>query len=148
MTAAKVRSLAIAVIAFSAAALSASSCNLEPGAHSNPTYEADVRPIFMSRCIRCHGSPLLGDPTAVLPSPPTAIVRFDVFGDTNCDVDGGGPQCVSGAAYEASTHMKFKTFLSLPQKSGGMPPAPAAPLTSYQLDTILTWEQENPLLEK
>ena len=77
MTAAKVRSLAIGVIAFSAAALSAG-CNLEPDALSKPTYEADVRPIFMSRCIRCHGSPPLADQVVTPPSgtaPPT--VRFD-----------------------------------------------------------------------
>ena len=60
MTAAKLRSLAIGVIALSAAALSAG-CNLEPDARANPTYEADVLPIFRSRCLRCHGYPPLGE---------------------------------------------------------------------------------------
>jgi hypothetical protein len=147
MTAAKVRSLAVAVIAFSAAALSAG-CNLEPDALARPTYEADVLPIFMSRCIRCHGSPPLGDPVVTPPSVPApATVRFDVFADTNCDTD-GGTGCVRGAAYEAM-HGKFQMFLvAYAGTSLEMPPSPAPKLTSYQRDTILKWESENPPLEK
>jgi hypothetical protein len=147
MTAAKVRSLAIGVIALSAAALSAG-CNLEPDAHSNPTYEADVRPIFMSRCIRCHGSPPLGDQVVTPPSVPAPLtVRFDLFADTNCGTD-GGTGCVRGAAYEA-TQGRFETFLvTYAGTLLEMPPSPAPKLTSYQRDTILKWESENPLLEK
>ena len=147
MTAARVRSLAIAVIAFSAAALSAG-CNLEPDAVARPTYEAEVRPIFMSRCIRCHGSPPLGDQVVTPPSetaPPT--VRFDVYADTNCDTD-GGTGCVHGAAYEAMNR-KFEMFLVMYAGTTlEMPPSPAPQLTSYQRDTILKWESESPPLEK
>ena len=116
-------------------------CSIEPGAASQPTYEADVRPIFMARCVRCHGSPPLADPTSkTYPTPPVSNVRFDVFGDTNCDGDGGGADCVHGAAFEAMRG-SFGQFVPL------MPPAPAPPLTSYQRDTILNWAKESPPLE-
>jgi len=115
-------------------------CNLEPSATEKPTYDADVRPIFMSRCIRCHGSPPLGDPTATtLTFAPPATVRFDVFADTNCGGDAGAG-CVHGAAYEAQ-QQKFSMFLvNYAGQTLQMPPAPAPELTSYQIDTIVSWE--------
>jgi hypothetical protein len=147
MTASRFKALVIGVVAGATGALSAS-CNLEPSAVDKPTYEADVRPILMSRCIRCHGSPPLGDPTASPPSgSPVPTVRFDVFGDTNCGTD-AGTGCVHGAAFEAMQN-GFKTFLV--DRAGSalaMPPPPAPKLTSYQLDTILKWESESPPLEK
>ncbi len=141
MTAAKFRALAIGVIAVATAAMGAG-CNLEPSAVSKPTYEADVRPIFMSRCIRCHGSPGLSD-QGPQPSPTApGTVRFDVFADTNCATDAGGAACVHGAAYEAMTG-KFSTFLVMYAGTPlEMPPPPAPGLTSYQRDTILVWENE------
>lgn len=147
MTTARFKAFVIGAVACATGALGAG-CNLEPSAVANPTYEADVRPIFMSRCVRCHGSPTLGDPTASPPSPaPFATARLDVFADTNCDTD-AGTGCVRGAAYEAMQG-KFHTYLV--QYAGtplGMPPDPAPKLTSYQSDTILKWEAESPPLEK
>ena len=118
---------ALLAVAFGAAAMAAG-CNLEHDAVDKPTYEADVRPIFMARCVRCHGSPPLADPTSPIPIPPPATLRFDVFGDTNCDSDAGGSPCIHGAAYEA-TAKKFESVLDmeksgLTQSTGGMPPSP------------------------
>jgi hypothetical protein len=142
MTAANFRTLAMAVIAFSAAALSAG-CNLEPSAPGNPTYEADVRPIFMSRCVRCHGVPGLGDPMSLSGAAPPSSPRFDVYADTNCDPDAGSTAaCIRGAAFAAKATLFEPVLLHLDQKSGGMPPYPAPALTSYQRDTILKWEAE------
>ena len=146
MTASRFKALVIGVVAGATGALSAG-CNLEPSAVEKPTYEADVRPIFMSRCIRCHGSPPLGDPTGPPIGAPFATVRFDVFGDTNCGAD-AGTTCIHGAAYEAMRG-NFKNYLVA--NAGTlleMPPPPSPPLTSYQRDTILKWESESPLLEK
>jgi hypothetical protein len=141
MTNRGLNSLAIKLAAVLVLGGAAVGCSIEPGASGQPTYEADVRPIFMARCIRCHGSPPLADPTSkTYPGPPVSTVRFDVFGDTNCDADGGGTDCVRGAAHEAMTGA-FKTFVPL------MPPDPAPPLTSYQRDTILNWAKESPPLE-
>lgn len=132
-----------AVLGFAAVA---AGCNLEPSAAGQPTYEADVQPILLARCVRCHGSPPLADPTSSNPGPPVSTVRFDVFGDTGCDTDAVA-SCVHGAQYEAM-QKRFKTFLNLDPKMGGMPPSPAAPLTSYQKDTILNWEAEPTPLER
>ena len=147
MTVAKLRSLAIGVIALSAAALSAG-CNLEPDARANPTYEADVLPIFRSRCLRCHGYPPLGDPDSIVTSPPPASPRFDVFGDTNCGADAAAATCIRGAGFAAMGKLFKPVLVNSDQKSGGMPPYPAPALTSYQVDTILKWEDETPPLEK
>lgn len=140
MTTARFKALAIVTVTLSAAALGAG-CNLEPSVVSKPTYEADVRPIFMARCIRCHGYPTLGDPTATQTSAPLAGLRFDVYGDTNCDSDAGAA-CVHGAAYEANKK-SFTLYLeTFPQSGGGMPPPPAPALTTYQKDTVLRWEAD------
>ena len=141
MTAGRFRAFVMGAAAFSAAALSAG-CNLEPDAVAKPTYEADVRPIFMSRCVRCHGSPGLVDPTSpAAPGVPPANERLDVYGDTNCDTDGGS-NCVHGAAYMAKNGKFTAPLTTLAGQFGGMPPAPAPQLTSYQRDTILKWQAE------
>jgi hypothetical protein len=150
-------------IAASAAAL-AGGCSFYPGAPDEPTYEAAVRPILQSRCVRCHGDPLQGDPTSdllppsspayalgrgggtYLQDPPTAKARFDKFEDTNCDiVDGGLPDnCFFGASTFAPT-----IALYLGDKAPfPMPPPPAPPLTKRELDTVLRWTQEKPPLER
>jgi hypothetical protein len=146
--------------AFAAAAL-AGGCSFQPGAPDMPTYEAAVRPIMMSHCVRCHGDPLLGDPTSdLLPSepkymglapdylrgPPRVSVRFDRYEDTNCDtVDGGtNPACFRGAKVFASTIALYVGDMApLP-----MPPPPAPVLTKAQVDTIARWAAEMPPLER
>ncbi len=139
----------LALVAVLTAGAAAMGCQIEPGAVGQPTYEADVRPILMARCIRCHGSPPLGDPTSKqLPIPPVATVRFDVYGDTPCaDADAGAGCVVHGAVFE-TTSKNFENYLNKDQKTLGMPPAPAPPLTSYQKDTIINWENEATPLER
>jgi hypothetical protein len=123
-------------------------CSIEPSAAGQPTYEADVRPILMARCIRCHGSPPLADSTAALNSVPTNVVRFDFYGDTSCAAADAGAACVThGAIYEAMMG-NFTKYLHMDRKVLGMPPEPAPALTSYQLDTIVNWEKEASPLEK
>jgi len=149
MTPVRFRAFVIGLVACATAALSAG-CNLEPDAVAKPTYEADVRPILMSRCIRCHGSPPLDDTVAKPPSgSPFPTVRFDIYADPNCSTDAGA-NCIHGAAYEAMVG-NFKKYLVDNANAGSplqMPPPPAPKLTSYQLDTILKWESESPPLEK
>lgn len=149
MTASRFKAFVVGVVACATGALSAG-CNLEPSATEHPTYEADVRPIFMSRCIRCHGEPPLGDPAASPPSPPApTTVRFDLFADTSCGADAGVSTCtVRGAASEAAMGMFKRVLVDFKGQFGEMPPAPAPALTSYQSDTILNWESESPPLEQ
>jgi len=157
-----VTALAIVTLA-SAAALSAG-CSIEPGAPDEPTYEAAVRPILMSHCVRCHGDPQQGDPTSdLLPpdnkgmypvdylrnppgQPPTAPRRFDKFEDTNCDaVDGGASSsCFLGAGSSARL---IGAYVG-PDAPLPMPPPPATPLTNHQRDTIMRWAAETPPLER
>ena len=141
----------VTVFAFglSAAALS-SGCSIEPSAPGQPTYEADVRPILMARCIRCHGSPTLADPTSTndaYKARPLPIRRFDVFADTPCDTPDAGAACVISGAQSSAALIKL--YINADPKTTGMPPAPAPPLTSYQKDTLLNWAAETPApLEK
>src|SRR5262249_39802333 len=96
MTSQGLNRLLLLVTALTAGATVAG-CQIEPGAAGQPTYEADVRPILMARCIRCHGSPPLGDPTHLMgqfPGPPLPTIRFDVYGDTPCADADAGATCV------------------------------------------------------
>ncbi len=140
MTAANFKALVLVTVA---AATFSAGCNLEPSAAGKPSYEADVRPIFMSRCIRCHGSPPLLDPMSKPPVTPPPTIRFDVYADTNCGTDGGTPAgCVHGAAYEAKLQRFSMYLVTYAGMALQMPPAPAPQLTSYQVDTIVNWEKE------
>ncbi len=143
MTTPRFKTLAVLVVAFGAVALGAG-CNLEHNAADKPTYEADVRPILMARCVRCHGEPPLGDPESLGGAAPIAPIRFDVYGDTNCGGTDAGA-CVHGAAFAA---MMMGMRVTLSQDMSGMPPLPAPALTSYQRDTIVNWAAESPPLEK
>ena len=114
-------------------------CNLEPGAPDRPTYEADVRPILMARCVRCHGSPPLGDPTS---GPAPGTERYDVFADSVECVDGGATGCVRGARAFAKI---FPAYVHVDSPTR-MPPRPAPSLTSYQIDVFDKWAaQANPI---
>jgi hypothetical protein len=149
MTTARFKTLAVLALAFGAAALG-TGCNVEHGAINLPTYEADVRPILMARCVRCHGEPPLGDPetsaddgTPPGAAPITTPRRFDVYGDTDCGTDAG--VCIHGAASSAGLMVLYINF---PRDKSGMPPLPAPALTSYQHDTIVNWAAEMPPLER
>ena len=119
------RRTAIGLFALLAAALAGVGCNLEPGVPGQPSYETDVKPILEARCIRCHGFPQLGG------APMTS--RFDVF---ECPAP-DQTACAAGAKDKA---------LLMPDRIASdqhalfhMPPAPAAPLSPYQIDTITKW---------
>jgi hypothetical protein len=150
--------VAAAAAALWATALGAG-CSIEPSAPSMPTYEADVRPILMARCVRCHQIPQMGDPTSdllpasnplgkdnptLLQQPPTAPAQFDTYADTNCPPADGGT-CIFGAlSFAPSIKIYISDNPPLP-----MPPPPAPALTSYQRDTINRWADETPTpLEK
>jgi mono/diheme cytochrome c family protein len=122
-------------------------CSLEPAAPDLPTYDADVRPIFMSRCVRCHGDPPMADPTDTNPAyqvAPTTRFRIDVFADS-ADCATGGANCVLGAQSYAGIIASYLVDGS----QTPMPPPPAPLLTKYQVETVRNWIAEKPApLEK
>jgi hypothetical protein len=116
-------------------------CVIEPSAPAAPTYEADVRPIVLARCARCHGIPLMGEPKVGMP-----MSALDRYGNTgNCvggDGGTGDATCVRGAAYYA---MVMSMRIHLPDDGmGHMPPPPSPRLSQYQLDTIDRWSAQTP----
>jgi hypothetical protein len=116
-------------------------CVIDQSASGAPTYEADVKPIVLSRCGRCHGIPPMGEPKIGMPT--SALDRYDDTG--NCAMMDGGsvdPSCVRGAKYYAKTMSAYIHFAD--GDTGRMPPPPSPRLSQYQLDTIDRWSAQTP----
>ena len=114
-----------------------------PSAPDAPTYKTDVQPIFMARCVRCHGAGdmLQGDPVATNTTTPTPTIcylqRFDDGGD--CSV---ASTCKHGAHYCATL---YGTYISADDSSKQrMPPLPADRLNDWEMDVLNRWAK-NPL---
>jgi hypothetical protein len=114
-----------------------------------PTYARDVQPIFMARCVRCHGAndTLNQNPdvTGAIKAPTTCYLqRFADEGD--CSMT--GPQCKHGAGYcgtQTGSKSLIETYLELPQDALGMPPPPSDRLSSWEMDVITRWTSANPV---
>ena len=134
---------ALAIVA--AAAALAGGCSEYPGAPDEPTYDAAARPVLMSRCVRCHGSPVQNDPTSELLPPiakymgyapdalrqkPNPAIRFDVYDS--------GTDFVGAKAEAGAIGLYLGDMAPLP-----MPPPPAA-LSNYERDTLIRWSK-NPV---
>lgn len=125
----------------------AGGCSIEPSVANQPTYEADVKPILVARCVRCHGDPPLGEPPAgsTTPLAPIPGFRFDVYDCLPNDATPGN--CAQGAKTLAGLMKQRVKDLGV-DAPGHMPPKPAPALSAYQVDTIAAWAAEMPPLEK
>jgi hypothetical protein len=107
---------------------------------ATPSYEADVRPIFLARCVRCHGAggTLNADLGNVPPPPPGPYL--DHFEDRDCAPaqDGGArPDTCQLGAFSTSSIIGEVILASA--GSLRMPLSPAPPLDDWQTAVIERW---------
>ena len=123
----------------------------EPAVPASPTYAADVRPIFMSHCVRCHGGGGTLNVTYVPSGPDAAVLPatgapplngyLDQFYDSgDCTPVAGAitAACHHGAKYETTTnlHLYLHTFKGT---LTAMPPPPAPSLNDWELKVVDAW---------
>lgn len=115
-----------------------------PSVPDAPTYKNDVQPIFMARCVRCHGAGDMlnaADPTIQIPVkvPQTCYLqRYEDEGD--CSMVS---TCRAGAARCAS--MLHSYIVEQPADSTlRMPPFPADQLSEWDVKLVLRWAMMTP----
>jgi len=104
------------------AALGGAGCALDDGP-AEPTWAADVRPILVANCARCHSPPYIGGAPD--------YVRFDVY-DDELATDGSGDVVVLGAASSRLTIAAYTAMELMP---------PRFPLTERQIDILARWNE-------
>ena len=113
--------------------VAAAACTAAPEAPATPTWDEDVYPVIKGNCLHCHGG--TSDKTAG-----PALVRFDV-----CNVmsDVFMALTVKPATDVISL---LPSIMSVVEEKDGkravMPPAPAHPLTDYELKVLTNWRTQ------
>jgi hypothetical protein len=139
-----------------ALALGAAGCTIYPAAPAEPGYEADVQPIFLAHCTRCHGAGPDGGSlnAASVPNvsyngagpPMTSPPYLTQFGNT-CPAgqDAGAASCVGCTRCGALAYATLiQTRVHLTNAALEMPPPPAPRLNDWELKVIDAWAA-NPL---
>jgi hypothetical protein len=138
-------------------ALAACGSSDPPAIPAMPSYATDVRPIFASHCIRCHGANGMlndglnddGTPSTVGPPSTCYLSNYADEGDcTPAGVTAGA--CKRGALFCATpigdppTSYIEAYAIILTQEEGGMPPLPLPGLNAREKEILARW-LENPI---
>lgn len=112
------------IVGIAVAALLAA-CNPVPPAE--PTWDADVAPLLVAHCVRCHTSPPFADPAIQTPTRPRVpATRLDVY---------------EVAAMESAVIVTQVTRKDLAFR---MPPPPSEPLNDYEIEVLTRWDRNGP----
>jgi hypothetical protein len=141
------RALGFAAVGIAAALFAGCS----PAVPASPTFTADVGPIFMSHCVRCHGAggTLQGDPIPGMGDPLDGGLQtlptggyLDQYDDPAACPDGSTTPCKHGAYYYATNPLGKVLMTSYLHPQAGttaMPLPPAPRLSSWELEVVDRW---------
>ena len=144
------KALLASVFALAAAVpvLSLSGCS--PEVPANPTYEKDVKPILMARCVRCHDETFREEmvPGYQNQGPPRQchLNRYPAMGD--CTPAGlmmpgacsyGAGMCGNSPALGGSLIAVYAIASADNGFAPPMPPAPADKLSDWEQDVLRVW---------
>lgn len=114
--------------------VAAAACTAAPEPPATPTWDEDVYPLLKGSCLHCHGS------TALTSAGPTgSVFRFDSCNRMATAFDSVGVK----PANDAVQHLR-QMLMSVQSQGGArpvMPPAPAHPLTDYEVTVLKNWEK-------
>ncbi|HZL19390.1 MAG TPA: hypothetical protein VFG23_16775 [Polyangia bacterium] len=125
----------------------------QPAAPASPSYEADVRPIFMSHCVRCHGA---GGNLNMAKEPVEDGGVINIIPVSNCWLDQYANTGMCTSTSTASFPCRFgaltwatSELLMLIHRSDNttipMPPPPAPILDDWELKVVDAWVAEKPM---
>ena len=116
-------------------------CSIEETPHA-PTFATDIRPIMLSRCVRCHGAGGRLNKDDHTANPAFAMPVNGYFDRMEDDCPDSSATCRHGLGYYTMDPGKT-TLLNYihgtKDAPGPMPPLPAPRLTSHQLGIIDLW---------
>jgi hypothetical protein len=127
---ARLSSTPVRLLLAAAAAVGLSSLACGPLTPVSPTWKDDVRPLLVSRCIRCHDTTTHVDKktSAFIQSRPAPNFNFATIED------------VMAAANAASfLYLKQSAVYTRTPGPDFMPPAPAEALDDWQIDILESW---------
>ena len=121
---------------------------------ASPSYEADVRPIFLAHCVRCHGGGGTlnvthvpsGPDAALLPATESApnngyLNQFFDSGDCTLTDAGALPTTCHRGAQSEATNGNLHIYL---HSAIVMPPPPAPRLDDWELKVVDAWLAAKP----
>ncbi|HZL19376.1 MAG TPA: hypothetical protein VFG23_16705 [Polyangia bacterium] len=120
----------------------------QPATPASPSYEADVRPIFMSHCVRCHGAggnlnnALAPISDGGILNPPVTDVWLDQYADTGAcgaTADPNNPCHFGALTWALNLEGGIEFAIHTTGSIDTMPPPPAPRLDDWELKVIDTW---------